>query len=201
MQPGRNNMRPLKIVVVGDGTVGKTCLLITYTSGSFPDGPYIPTVFDNYAGTHELRGETINVNLWDTAGQEDYERLRPLSYPGTDAFILCFSVSSKTSHDNVIHKWFPEVRHHCRGVPFILVGTKNDLRTSLKHRSTESLNLERSEMEFVDRRTAKRTAKKLGARCYVECSSKELQGVHEVFEQAILSAIEPPPVKKRCTIL
>lgn len=196
-------MRPLKIVVVGDGTVGKTCLLITYKTNQFPDGPYIPTVFDNYAGSHQLPQGVINVNLWDTAGQEDYERLRPLSYPGTDVFILCFSVSSKASHDNIIHKWYPEIRHHCSEVPFVLVGTKADLRRTDFHRSTESLNLHRPQnSEFVSKRTAKQTARKLGARCYLECSSKELQGVREVFEEAILAVLSPRPKRiVRCTLL
>eukprot|EP00954_Amorphochlora_amoebiformis_P024921 1369608-Amorphochlora_amoeboformis.AAC.1 len=49
------------------------------------------------------------VGLWDTAGQDDYDRLRPLAYPQTDAFILVYSVDSKTSLDNVIKKWNPEV--------------------------------------------------------------------------------------------
>ncbi|OQR73627.1 cell division control protein 42-like [Tropilaelaps mercedesae] len=158
--------------------------------------------FDNYSGNHQLAQGVVNVHLWDTAGQEDYERLRPLSYPGTDVFILCFSVTSKSSHDNIIHKWHPEIRHHCRGVPFVLVGTKADLRRPDLHRSTESLNLQRPQSgDFVSKRTAKRTARKLGARCYLECSSKELQGVHEVFETAILSVLAPRPERRRCTLL
>lgn len=120
--------RPLKIVVVGDGTVGKTCLLISYTTGSFPDGEYVPTVFDNFAGTITCDGVQVNLTLWDTAGQEDYERLRPLSYPGTDVFLLCFSVDNRPSFNNIATKWQPEVRHHCPKSPYILVATKTDLR-------------------------------------------------------------------------
>jgi Ras family len=63
-----------------------------------------------------------------SAGQEDYDRLRPLSYPQTDVFLVCFSVTSPASFENVKEKWFPEVHHHCPGVPCLIVGTQVDLR-------------------------------------------------------------------------
>ena len=96
-------MQTIKCVVVGDVEVGKTELLITYTTKSFPQ-EYIPTVFDNYAVTVTSGGKPYTFGLFDTSKQEDYNRLRPLSYPGTDVFVVCFSIVSLASWENVREK-------------------------------------------------------------------------------------------------
>ncbi|GKT35174.1 putative multi-domain containing protein [Aduncisulcus paluster] len=117
----------IKCVVVGDGAVGKTCLLLVYCLNTFPT-EYVPTVFDNYQCDVDFGSETYSFQLWDTAGQETYDRLRPLSYPGAHVFLLCFSVVRPESYDNIKGKWYPEVTHHNADAPFVLVGTKIDLR-------------------------------------------------------------------------
>ena len=65
---------------------------------------FVLQVFDNYAVTVMIGGEPYTLGLFDTAGQEDYDRLRPLSYPQTDVFLVCFSVVSPSSYENVKEK-------------------------------------------------------------------------------------------------
>uniref|UniRef100_A0A3B1JTE0 Ras homolog family member G n=1 Tax=Astyanax mexicanus TaxID=7994 RepID=A0A3B1JTE0_ASTMX len=99
-------MKSVKCVVVGDA-VGKTYLLLTFTTNTYPED-FIPTVFDNYSSEITVDSKSFTLNLWDTAGREDYDQLRSLSYPQTDVFIICFSIASPASYENVKCKWYPE---------------------------------------------------------------------------------------------
>lgn len=101
-----------KLVTVGDGACGKTSLLISYCRGEFPD-VYVPTVFENYVTEMKVEGKTVELMLWDTAGQEDYDRLRPLSYPDADVVLLCFSVDRPETLANILEKVTPANRHVC----------------------------------------------------------------------------------------
>lgn len=67
---------------------------------------YVPTVFENYITqtTHKPTGKTVELALWDTAGQEEYDRLRPLSYPETDLLFVCFAIDCPNSLENVMDK-------------------------------------------------------------------------------------------------
>eukprot|EP01130_Rhizamoeba_saxonica_P010911 TRINITY_DN44_c1_g1_i2.p1 TRINITY_DN44_c1_g1~~TRINITY_DN44_c1_g1_i2.p1 ORF type:complete len:197 (-),score=50.93 TRINITY_DN44_c1_g1_i2:96-686(-) len=176
-------MENVKIVVVGDGAVGKTCLLMCYTSKAFPT-EYVPTVFDNYSANVSVAGKTIALSLWDTAGQEDYDRLRPLSYPQTDVFILCFSVISATSFQNVKTKWYPEVMHHC-ATKCLVVGTKSDLRDD-----PDTLDdLRDSGLAPIDIEEGKALAEEINAIAYMECSALTNVGLKEVFDTAIKAKV------------
>jgi Ras-related C3 botulinum toxin substrate 1 len=187
-------MQNIKCVVVGDGAVGKTCLLISYTTNAFP-GEYIPTVFDNYSANVMVDGRPIQLGLWDTAGQEDYDRLRPLSYPQTDVFLVCFSIISRSSFENVRTKWIPEIKHHVPEAPFLLVGTKTDLRNDPDVTAKVS--------DVISKDDALQLAKELNAKCYVECSALTQDGLKNVFDEAIRAALNKDVKKKKggCQIL
>jgi len=191
-------MQNIKCVVVGDGAVGKTCLLISYTTNAFP-GEYIPTVFDNYSANVMVDGKPINLGLWDTAGQEDYDRLRPLSYPQTDVFLVCFSVISGSSFENVKTKWVPEIQHHAPNVPILLVGTKSDLRKD--DNTIKQLNSRQQQMVTIE--FAQKMAKEIGAVNFLECSALTQEGLKQVFDEAIRAAMSQPnkPKGKKCNLL
>lgn len=124
------------------------CNLLFYLFGC-----YFACSFDNYVDSIHVGGQQFEMTLWDTAGQEDYERLRPLSYPNvrdrfpmtkftrsssmfskiyiysdicfpclqTDCFLVCFSISARSSFENVASKWHPEIKANCPNVPIVLV--------------------------------------------------------------------------------
>jgi GTPase SAR1 family protein len=153
----------------------------------------------------------VELALWDTAGQEEYDRLRPLSYPETDLIFVCFAIDCPNSLENVMDKvrlpppflshhhplpflpnkysdfvlqWYPEVLHFCPYTPLILVGLKSDLRykkTCIEMLKTQGLTPVTTEQGLA-------VAKKMGAQ-YMECSSKEMKGVEEIFERAILTVV------------
>lgn len=179
---------------LGDGAVGKTCMLISYTTNTFPE-EYIPTVFDNYSANVMVDQKPITIGLWDTAGQEDYDRLRPLSYPQTDVFLICFALDGQTSFENIKNKWVPEIQHHAPGAPFILVGTKLDLRNEAKPGS---------EGKFVSKMQGESLREELKAWKYLECSARTQEGLKQVFDEAIrcvLTSQKTVTKKKKCLIL
>ncbi|KAL6719429.1 RHO4 protein [Lecanora helva] len=174
-----------KFVVVGDGGCGKTCLLISYSQGYFPE-KYVPTVFENYIThtEHKPSGKTVELALWDTAGQEEYDRLRPLSYPETDLLFVCFAIDCPNSLENIMDKWYPEVLHFCPTTPLVLVGLKSDLR----NKSVCIDLLKTQGLTPVTPEQGQNVAKQMGA-TYVECSSKEMSNVHEIFDMAVDTAV------------
>ena len=139
----------------------------------------------------------MELRLWDTAGQEDYDRLRPLSYPDTDVILMCFSIDSPDSLENIPEKWTPEVKHFCPNVPIILVGNKKDLR----HDPNTIKELAKMKQEPVKPEEGRAMAEKINAFAYLECSAKSKEGVREVFETATKAALQVKKKKsKKCCI-
>ncbi|KAJ3446656.1 protein racg [Anaeramoeba flamelloides] len=167
----------VKVVAVGDGAVGKTCGLMSFAKNEFPKR-YVPTVFDNFSTNVTVDDKPILLTLWDTAGQEDYDQLRPLSYPGTDIFLMMFSSISPTSLENIKYKWLPEVREHCAETPFMLVCTKLDLREDQDYCSQNNI-------KPVTTDQGKKMAKELGAAAYEEMSALTQKNLHNCFNNAI----------------
>lgn len=169
-----------KLVIVGDGGCGKTSLLMVYTRKEFPE-EYVPTVFDNYTKEVQLDKRMVNLALWDTAGQEDYDRLRPLSYPDTNVVVLCYAIDEPASLKSIGDKWAPEVSHFCGpNIAKILVALKTDLRTMQADEESEE-----ERPSLVTEEQGQEMARRIGAYRYIECSAKYGQNVEMVFNEAI----------------
>lgn len=193
-------MSTLKFVVVGDGNVGKTCVLVTFSTGSFPHDT-VPTVYDNYVAALTVDGKAVDLGLWDTSGQAEYDLIRPLAYPQTQLFLMCFSVVSPDSFNNVQRRWYPEVRHHCPGCPIILVGTKTDLRAD----PATLAELRRAGKEPVSREQGLALCRDLRLARYVEVSAvQDQRGIKQLFEEAVRivwHGNSKPVRKKKCILL
>ena len=170
----------LKVVVVGDDGIGKTSMLITYACDEVPSN-YIPTVFDNYTEIITLDDRTVSLSLWDTLGQDGYDRLRPLGYTETDVFLLCFSIASPESFERCRTKWHPEITHSCPSAHVILVGLEEDLREDA---GTVS-KLNENGKHPVTREEGERLCKKLGCVEYLECSIKNRKEVKDLISESV----------------
>ncbi|PRT54051.1 GTP-binding protein RHO3 [Wickerhamiella sorbophila] len=199
------NPKPIKrkIVILGDGACGKTSLLNMFTRGYFPQ-VYEPTVFENYVHDIFIDGQPMELSLWDTAGQEEFDRLRSLSYSDTHCIMLCFSVDSRDSLENAQTRWVSEIIDHCEGVKLVLVALKCDLRNQ---EDADGSTLQQPDRTIsYDEGVA--VAKRVGAVRYLECSAKKDRGVREAFTEAARVALsakskgatQEAETKKSCII-
>lgn len=177
--------KELKCVLVGDGGVGKTSLVLSYTTGKIMTS-YEPTCFDDYIVNIKTMNGVEKMQVSDTAGQETYDRLRTLSYYDTDVFIVCFSVEDKDSLENVKTKWIPEIKEYRPNTPYVMVGTQTDLRGSVTDITDACVKTQKG----------KKLAKKLGAVDYLECSSLESVGLDEIFTVAYTAATNKKPKRR-----
>ena len=171
----------IKIGLVGDGAVGKTTFLLSYTAKSFLT-EYTPTIFDNFCQIEPVGNDVFNVSLWDTAGQDEYSTYRAGCYNNCnfDVFLLCFSVTQRSSFRNIKNKWILELKKYSPNVPVIVVGTQMDLRDD-------------NDKDHISKKEGEKMAKELKAKRYVECTSKDYETTHNV----ILAAIEDYLEKER----
>ncbi|KIV88328.1 hypothetical protein PV10_08021 [Exophiala mesophila] len=189
-----------KLVLLGDGACGKTSLLNVFTRGFFPT-VYEPTVFENYV--HDIFVDNIHMelSLWDTAGQEEFDRLRSLSYDDTQAIMLCFSVDNRGSLENVGTKWIQEINEHCPGVKIVLCALKCDLREEAEKEDEEGgepagqdqsqsfSQTQQPRQSMISYNEGLEVARKVGALRYLECSAMRNRGVNEAFTEAARVAL------------
>uniref|UniRef100_A0A8C5RG52 Rho-related GTP-binding protein RhoF n=1 Tax=Laticauda laticaudata TaxID=8630 RepID=A0A8C5RG52_LATLA len=174
----------IKLVVIGDGGCGKTSMLMVFAKGEFPK-VYIPTVFEKYFAPFCISDKQVHVSLWDTAGQEDYDRLRPLSYNGANAIIICYDVTNPISFNNILTKWYPEANHFCKGIPILLVGCKTDLRKD----KVLLRKLHQNQLEPITYQKGEALARNLHAVAYFECSALYHENITDIFTEASKAAL------------
>nr|XP_056702295.1 rho-related GTP-binding protein RhoU-like [Euleptes europaea] len=186
---GRQEPLPgLECVLLGDGAVGKTSLALSYSTNGFP-ARYLPTALDRFSAVVEVDGAPLRLELCDTAGQDEFDGLRRLCYGRAEVFLLCFSVVSPASFENLSAKWLPELRRRCPATPVLLVGTQADLR----HDVQVLIALARRRQKPVPAAAARALAAKRGAAGYVECSALTQHNLKEVFDAAIAAALRRRP--------
>ncbi len=180
------------LIIVGDHHVGKTSFLVAHFNNQHPGSDeFLPTVFDVMLKRYTLGNKDVTIDLVgafsphfndciDTAGHEDYDRLRPLSYHNCDVFLLLFAVNDPKSFTNIVHRWKPELQQWRPGVPVVLCGSKIDLRQD----KAAVFRLREQGLAMITPEEGKYMAKKMGFMGYVEASAFGT-GLNEAFDAAL----------------
>jgi small GTP-binding protein len=153
-----------KIIVVGDGAVGKTAITIRFAEGRFEEHYKMTIGVDFAIKLVEVSGYKVKMQVWDTGGQERFSYIRPLYYKGAMAALALFDLTNRESYDN-LPRWFSEVAENCGGIPLMLIGNKADLPD-----------------RAVTTTEAQALAEKMGI-TYFEASAKNGQNVNQLFEK------------------
>ncbi|KAK4529767.1 hypothetical protein CCYA_CCYA02G0624 [Cyanidiococcus yangmingshanensis] len=177
-------MKRVKCVLIGDGGVGKTSLATRFALGEFPDA-YLPTTFDSHTAVRKLgAGELVEINIWDCAGQKEFDEVRQYVYhPGLDVFILCFSLVDRRTLQHCEKRWLAEMQDFDSTVPFVLLGTKVDLRDRALLQGSAAI------AQVVLTEEGARLARRLGAEQYVEVSARAGTNVERAFLAAARAAL------------
>ena len=171
-----NEIPLLKVVVAGDGAVGKTTLIRRYCEGKFHASRVATIGVDFYTQQVQLPGAVsmrgggmVKLSIWDMAGQDRFDVVRPGFYRGSQAAALVYDVTSMASLGN-LKRWRDEILQALPGQPFVVVGNKIDLERS------------------VSSELGRKAADHLGAP-YVETSALTGEGLAELFETLAVLAV------------
>jgi small GTP-binding protein len=175
----RGSAHPLKLVVVGDPGVGRTCLVHTFDHGDFPSD-FIPTVYDTLEKEVRVGDSHRRVTIFDTAGQDEFLKTRIPIYPDTDLFLICASVVDPSTFDATA-KWVTELKQHCSSPKYVLVGLKTDLRLD----DSILLSLLQQNQAPYSQEEGIAKAQEIEALQYLECSALLNTGVQDVFESSL----------------
>ncbi|XP_041961578.1 rho-related GTP-binding protein RhoU [Alosa sapidissima] len=187
--------RKVTCVLVGDGAVGKTSLVVSYTTNGFPS-EYIPTTLDNFAALVVVDGKPVRLQLCDVSGErwltptgkhnEEFAQLRSLCYKNADIFLLCYSVVLPSSFHSVTSRWASEIHRLCPDAPIILVGTQSDLREDVH----VLIQLAQNQEQPITTEEARVCAQHINAVTFTECSALTQKNLKEVFDTAILASMQ-----------
>ncbi|KXJ29322.1 Ras-related C3 botulinum toxin substrate 1 [Exaiptasia diaphana] len=166
--------RKIKIVLLGDKEVGKTCLLLQlcYKSNTI-SRKHLESISNTYQANIIVEGKVYQLDLWDAECKDANDNVRPSAYTETDVFCVCFSVSDAESFRHVENKWHQEIKKHSPKTPIILVGTKTDLREAHEEKNGK---VDEKKTAFITYKMGKKMKKKLGAIRYLECSALTQRG-------------------------
>jgi small GTP-binding protein len=160
-------------------------MIVSYIERKFPIKRE-DCIFSGFAPTLRIDNRTIHWVLFDTNGDDDYKRLRPITYTDTDIFIICFELSDSLSFIDYIKKWKDEISIHVPNAPFMIVATKSEIRDDKKMmKEFDDAGEEIKSIEWYNEES-----KKIGAEAYIECSAKNLKNLTEVFNESIRIAIK-----------
>ncbi|EMD48017.1 RAS-related protein racG, putative [Entamoeba histolytica KU27] len=174
-----------KCVLVGDNCVGKN-KLAAICAGIIAPGEIPPTAVQDQKVSISVDGVMNTINIISTEGSEEYARLRPLSYPGTDVFIVLFSITDPDSYNHVEKLWKPEIKEYCSGVPIILVGSCAEVR-----KTPEKINsLTEQGITLISQEQGEAMAKRIGAVEYIEWNDSDKEDVDFIFEEAIRACLK-----------
>ncbi|EXX61898.1 kinase-like domain-containing protein [Rhizophagus irregularis DAOM 181602=DAOM 197198] len=192
-RPSHNNI--LKLVVVGNGAVGKTALIDTFRNDCFRFPTNYVLAFQTFYVDVEIDGQFVDLTLRDTPGQVNYARLRELSYTDAHVCLILFAIDYPDSLDSV-EGWMDELNGNFQQSelpPVLLIGTKADLR----HDISAIEELKKIHQTLVTYEEGLRVANQINAVKYLECSSKAYEGINEVFEQATRAALAFSRIQKK----